>query len=183
MSPDLTKAYAAAFRGDVNALEEMRDRINPGLPLYPSAPTRDGSFTLLEVSLFVGFGIHDEKGPSDIDATDNTAYWLIQRSLEMGDKDILTRRLFDNSVSPMNRALNMLCPRAVLLLLEHGVDADVNAKASGGQPLIGCLVNQSVVPDKSRRIESIVALVQDFHRVQAARAIINEIDATPALAP
>lgn len=183
MSRDLTLAYTAALQGDFETLERMRDRVIPAELMVTTRPSSRGAFTLLEVALYAGLGIYEEKGPTELDSTDNTAFWLIQRSLELGDREILTRKLFDDSVTPMDRALSMLCPRTVLLLMELGVEPDLESKRPNGSSVVGHLVSLSDVPDKNSRVESIHRLVEDFRRVSAARAIIDDIEASPAIAP
>lgn len=183
--------FQAAHQGDVATLEMLREHVIPSVPIKRSTSSaKEALVTLLDLAFYYGspldgYGLGAPKSERELDATDRTAVWLLERGLELGDLSIIDRALFNHDgqslINPMSRAMAMLCPRTVLFLIGQGVsprapaDGDVD-REPGGLYAIGAMVESSAWPSKGLAAANMRHLIASAQLARAAQVAILEIN-------
>lgn len=179
----LQKVYDAVRANDVAAMNELRHHIDPSVLLRRLTPSLSQSdFSLLDVAFYALNPRKEPKDANDLAATDRSVRWLLERGLELGDRDILTRPIFGAKWTPISRAMAMLCHSSTLFLLEQGVSAhpppyqgDMSyQRGFDGLYAVGSLIEGSRAKgDGPAMMRSMIAA---HKRSSAARAALEEIE-------
>lgn len=147
--------YGAAHSGDVQKLEALRQHVHPDVWLSNKTPGMSSDpFSLIDAALYLNID-GNAKNEEQLNATDLTVLWLLERAEELG----VLKRTHENLSTHWNlldKALLMLSSRVAVFLSSRGCTPyDVGPTSHGARSLIGGQIVEADVPGKAAMVESL----------------------------